>query len=248
MDPAKLLQPNPFSGDDGGVQPQMAHALACKDPAQRSQEIVGALTAGRVFVPVSPHAHPGISDDGAIAPHTEAESALADESEGFMVAAPGQRRASSIFSSAERLAQCFPQARPLPVLGRNIAAFAARHKQILALDPPDSDGSSGAHGAEFYVGIPAAQAIAAGEEWLAPWQDTTALGAIKAAIAPDRAAYGIRIQATPHGVTQVFVNVYSSATREDAMRVVGQISRLVTEDPYLASRLDMVEILPVRLA
>lgn len=99
VDFERLLRPNPFAGDDGGVQPQMASALALTDAAERQEALVAALATGRVFVPVQAHAHPGY-EDGSVVSHVPSrpnEEALEEASE-LTVPAPGGLRAMPVLA------------------------------------------------------------------------------------------------------------------------------------------------------
>lgn len=244
VDVHRLLRPNPFSGDDGGVQPQMAAALAFTDPAERQEALVAALGTGRVFVPVQAHVHPGY-EDGGVAPHVPSpnpnEEALEEASE-LTVPAPGGLRAMPVFSSAAALAEFDPAARPLPVLGRNAAAQALLHTGLLALDPLDSQAAGG------FVGRSAVAAIASGEAWLAPWIDPHIPLRLKHALTGCEAAQDVKIAAGRQGVVRIIVVISDFAGTNGAQQAIGRIAHSLAHDSHLKSHLDLVEILPVRRA
>jgi hypothetical protein len=237
VDPSLLLRPNPFSGDDGSLEPAMAEALALEDPGKRVEAIVAALHKGRVFAAVRPHAKTDEDQPGEGTAEAAAQQASDD-----VVPAPGGRQAVPVFTSMRALAAFAADARPLPVKAKDMAALTLTKTGILALDP-----RVGSASAECYIGRSAVAAIASGEEWTPPWHDPAVLERIKGAIAEERAAYGVRIRSTRKGVVQILVNVYSSSMRGEVARAVQTLVALIAHDPYLSARFDMVEIVPVRV-
>ena len=246
MDPARLLRPNPFSGDGGGVQPDMAAALALHEPAERVEAIVAALTKGRVFVPVQAHAHPGVDGSGAVAGHeiADPQAEAIDEAGQRRVPAPGGRMAVPLFSCAASLAAFDADARPVPVWGRNIAAQTFAHGGLLALDPR----SMNAADAEFYGGRMAAGAIAADIAWVAPWLDPDIESELEGLVGGDGVVHQFRIEAAPNGVTRVFADISSMATREAVAQAIQHVSDGLKANEVLSMRLGIVEFIPVRLA
>ncbi|MFT3942434.1 MAG: SseB family protein [Ancrocorticia sp.] len=246
VDFERFLRPNPFAGDDGGVQPQMAAALALTDAAERQEALVAALTTGRVFVPVQAHAHPGY-EGGAVASHTPSPNpngeALEEASE-LTVPAPGGLRAMPVFSSAAALAEFDAAARPLPMLGRNAAAQALLHTGLLALDPVGEDLPL----AGDFFGRSAVVAIASDEAWFAPWIDPQIPMRLGSALTGCEAAQKVTISAGRQGVVRIAVVISEFVGKEGAREAVTRIAWALSHDPYLKSHLDLVEILPVRRA
>lgn len=246
VDFERFLRPNPFAGDDGEVQPQMAGALALTDVAERQEALVAALATGRVFVPVQAHAHPGY-EDGAVASHTPSPNPNAEaleEASELTVLAPGGLRAMPVFSSAAALAEFDPEARPLPVLGRNAAAQALLHTGLLALDPV---GENSPLVGDFF-GRSAVVAIASDEVWLAPWIDPQIPMRLRSVLAGCEAAQSVTVSAGRQGVVRIAVVIADHVGIEGARDVVARVARALVHDPYLKSHLDLVEILPVRRA
>ncbi len=246
VDFERFLRPNPFAGDAGEVQPQMAAALALTDPAERQEALVAALATGRVFVPVQAHAHPGY-EDGAVASHTPSPNPNAEaleEASELTVPAPGGLRAMPVFSSAAALAKFDPEARPLPVLGRNAAAQALMHTGLLAVDPVD-DGSSLAGD---FLGRSAVVAIASNEAWFAPWIDPQIPMRLRSVLAGCEAAQIVTVSAGRQGVVRIAVVISEFVGKVGAREAVTRIAWALSHDPYLKSHLDLVEILPVRRA
>ncbi len=237
VDFERLLRPNPFAGDDGGVQPQMAAALALEDPAQRQEALVAALGTGRVFVAVQAHAHPGTSD-GEITEHDshDPDRVALDEAVQLTVPAPGGLRAMPIFSSAAALAAFDPAARPVPLLGRNAAAQALFHTGLLALDCLD------------YFGRSAVLAIASDEAWFAPWLDPQIRMRLEHALEGCGGAQTVRVLAGRQGVIRVTIVISDHAGIAAAEEAVKRVAQALHSDGYLKSHLDLVEIVPVRRA
>ena len=247
VDFERLLRPNPFAGDDGGVQPQMAGALALTAGAERQEALVAALATGRVFVPVQAHAHPGY-EDGGVASHTPSPNPNAEaleEASELTVPAPGGLRAMPVFSSAAALAEFDAAARPLPVLGRNAAAQALLHTGLLALDPV---GEGGSPLVGDFFGRSAVVAIASDEAWCAPWIDPQILMRLRSALTGCEAAQKVTVSAGSQGVVRIVVIISEFVGQEGAREAVTRIAWALSHDPYLKSHLDLVEILPVRRA
>jgi SseB protein N-terminal domain len=136
------LPPAPYASDDGRPDPDLAAALgsaACA-PGGRAA-VVRALGPARVFVAV-------VAQGRQVA-----EMAL------VRLDRPDGRRALPVFTSPDRLAQWHPQARPVPVTGRQAALSAvADGCDLMSLDP----GS----GSEHLVRRPAVWAVAQGRSWV----------------------------------------------------------------------------------
>jgi hypothetical protein len=116
--PDRTLASPQFPGDDGSVDPLLAAAWG-DDLA-----VVGALAEARVFVPII-----------ALLGEAPAEGDKnADMAAVLMTGADG-RRALLAFSSVSTMAAWDPQARPVPVLGRDAArATLAEDAAAMLLD------------------------------------------------------------------------------------------------------------------
>lgn len=159
--------PDPgFAGDDGAADPRLAAALAAyaSDPAAE-QEVLAALSAARVLVPV-------IAADGDMALVT-------------LVGTDG-RRALPAFSSVSTLAGWDATARPVPIDGRRAAlATVAEDTDVLVVDVA---------GPDTYVleGVEALEALARGELAAPAYADDALaayVAAAAAAVPSARAAY-----------------------------------------------------------
>jgi hypothetical protein len=244
VDVDRLLRPNPFAGDRGRMSPAMREALDEPDPGRRLSGVVAAVAAGRLLVPALPHEHPGRTADGGVAEHSEEPDPTGQavaQAATLSVRIPGGRFATPVFSSADRLLACYPDARPIPVLGRNAAAQALASTGILALDPQDPSGRGA-----VALGRGAVAAIAAGEEWVPPWDNPKVLDGFAEALAERGAGDAdLRLQPTPDGILRLVLAIPGDAGAGEAYAIVEAVVGAAEANPYLRSHLDVVEILPV---
>jgi hypothetical protein len=118
-----------FAGDHGDADPGLVAALEAfaRDPAGE-QEVLAALTAARVLVPVVAVAT-DTEDVGGARVEKSTDMAVVT-----LVGADG-RRALPVFSSVAALASWRPDARPVPVTGARAAlAAAAEGADVLVVD------------------------------------------------------------------------------------------------------------------
>ena len=238
----RLLRPNPFPGDMGEMSPDMAAAQANPDPGASLKGIVAALAAGRVLVPALPHEHPGRTDDGGVADHESEPDPTADaaaEAATLSVRIPGGRFATPVFSCAERLSACYPGARPIPVLGANAAARALTFSGVLALDPRDRSGKGC-----IALGRSAVAAVAAGDEWAAPWDNPRVLEGFERALSEGGHSARVSLAPMHSGVIRLYVAI-DAASEADAYRAVAAVVAAAEEDKCLRAHLDVVEVVPV---
>lgn len=104
MSHGRTLASPAFPDDDGGVDPVLARALG--DDAL----VVGALAEARVFVPIV-----------ALLGETPSEGDKNAEMAVVLMTGADGRKALLAFSSTATMAAWDPQARPVPVLGRDAA-------------------------------------------------------------------------------------------------------------------------------
>lgn len=238
----RLLRPNPFSGDLGEMSADMAEALAAPDPGSSIKGIVAALTDGRVLVPALPHEHPGRTEDGGIAEHVSEPDPTAGavaEAATLSVRIPGGRFAMPVFSCAERLVACYPGARPIPVLGRDIAPRALMASGVLALDPRERSGEGC-----IALGRSAVASVAAGQEWVAPWDDPRVLDGFEEALADGGHSAHVDLTPTRSGIIRLYVRI-EATTEAEAYNAVTTVVSAAENNPYLRAHLDVVEIVPM---
>ncbi len=239
MDPARLLRPNPFAGDEGTIAPELMCAFETSTAGERAEAIVAALGSARVFIPVQAHAHPGRSADGGVAEHTQATDPLAQAMEiasRGLTSVPGIGMVMPVFSSANALEKWDVSARPAPVHARNAAVAAYAGAGIMALDLAGEG--------EFFLGRAELAAIATGLPWVAPWNDpevcnwltNVELPGVKTLDVCPRRKGGVEIQ----------VRMLADAGRECAVDALETLSRYLAQAPHLVSRLSFLELTPLR--
>ncbi|MDO5025860.1 MAG: SseB family protein [Trueperella sp.] len=244
----RLLRPNPFAGDTGEIEPELAKAFA-QPLANRATAVVAALTTGRVVLPISPHAQP--ADIAAltagklpVADEATTESGCASELELNSsipeVAYPGGATALPVFSSAAQLASWGGEYRPLLLKTRAAAALALqRYDGQMVLDPQSSQ--------QTWLGRSVTVAWITEMPWIAPWADPE-LASYLANIAEIDQAVAVEVHAGLQGAAVIQLGVPpASAARQMLLAAVQKITTALGEDTYLKARFDVVEIRPETL-
>lgn len=237
----RLLQPNPFSDDDGTVPPDLAAAFA-KPEHLRTAAIVAAL--GRVLIPVLPHAHPERGADGTVSEHVAAASSedpsTCPDDELMRVEFPGGRVALPVFSSGLALQAWNADARPVPISVAKVAKAAIQRADgVLTLD----------EGAPHmtWLGRSAVAALASGTDWIGPWDDPEITDRIIEGYGgPVPGLVKLAIEPGARGTAVVVLYVVTGVSRESVFNMVQTVSAVIATDKYVKARLDLVEIRPVR--
>ncbi|WIM07138.1 SseB family protein [Trueperella bernardiae] len=231
----RILSPNPFADDDGSITPELAAAYAEPEHA-RVAAIVAAL--GRVIVPVLPHAHPG-RDGAGIAAHAPAPTDPLEcpDEDLVRVEFPGGRQALPIFSSASALRAWNDEARPVPVEVAKVASAALeRADGVLVLDPGKD---------QTWLGRSATAALASNTPWVAPWDDPEIPRRITLGI--DGYLPGLEkigVQPGQNGSAVVVLYLIPPVDRDKVVNIAHTVAAAMGSDPYVKSRLDVVEIRP----
>ncbi|MFJ6213604.1 SseB family protein [Streptomyces sp. NPDC092296] len=226
MQPKNIPDPG-FAGDSGGADPRLAEALArwAADPEAGEAELLAALAAARVMVPVV--ALLGEAETGPDGLRREKSSDMAVP----VVQAADGRRALPAFSSLETLARWRADARPVPVHGRQavLAAYSERADTLL-LDPAGPV-------AYQLTGAPM-RALAEGREHLPPARDPEVLAAVRRVVAAEPSVR--RAYLRPAEQTDALVALVpepaadTEAVRDAARRIAGSLAA----DELLRVRLD----------
>ncbi|MGC5616093.1 SseB family protein [Georgenia sp. Z1491] len=241
----RMLRANPFAGDDGSVTESMAAALAQTDPARRIVDVVAELRTGRVLVPVVAHDHPG-REAGEVARHEkqisgDAQADAVASAASVTVATPDGRAALPAFSSYDAMRAWDPAARPVPVEGTRAAASATQTPdQILVLDP--------ASDRPVLVGRPAVGAVAAGEDWVPPWEDEELPTAITSALRGSSDILGVRLEAGVRAELRVVLAVRPGFDRVGLEAELARVSTRLGELEELRHRVDSLELYPALVA
>ncbi|MTE23168.1 SseB family protein [Microbacterium sp. ZXX196] len=177
----RAFSPNPAAGDDGSADPTLHAALTgFRDGTAREEDVVDALRAARVLVPlVAEKGEEGVAPSGLAVDKTQELSIVT-------VRAPDGRAVLPAFTSVDTLRAWNPEARPIPVAGTRAAlAAAGDDTDLLVLDPTTPT--------EFVVRRPAIWAIAQEQPWAPPWRTPELVVAFEAAIASELAVHGVRV-------------------------------------------------------
>jgi SseB protein N-terminal domain len=164
----RTLTSQPFAGDDGSANPELAAALA----GGNEHAVARALALARVLVPVVAV----LGEERApVGPSGLPSDKSADMAVATLVGRNG-RKALPVFSSLATLAAWDSAARPVPAEGTRAALSAvADGCDALVLDP--------AGPRSCVVRRPVLWALAQGRSWLPPAQDPDVLRAVEHALA-----------------------------------------------------------------
>ncbi|MGA5699393.1 SseB family protein [Peterkaempfera bronchialis] len=220
--------PDPgFAGDSGGADPRLAEALArwADDPAGAEPELLAAIAAARLMVPVV--ALLGEVETGSDGLRREKTSDMAVP----VVEAPDGRRALPAFTCLESLARWRADARPVPVHGRQaVLAAYAEQADTLLVDPagPISYQLTGAP----------LRAVAEGREHLPAARDPEVLAEVRRVVAAESAVS--RAYLRPAEQTDaVLALVPEPGADDDAVRGAAQrIAGALAGNELLRVRLD----------
>ena len=242
------LKPNPFSGDDGTVQPAMAAALAREDDGERVVAVVEAMRTGRVIVPVVAHEHPGTDADGNVAPHAAEKFRSGDRSGDAMASAamvsvrtPDGRSALPVFSSVAAMQTWNAGSRPVPVEATRAALSAVQESDsLLVLDPGNE--------VTVLVPRPAVWALAQQQPWTPSWADPELPGVAVEALRGITELLGVRLERGSTAELRVVVAVRTGLDKDQLRDVVGRTSRALSDHPVLRERVDSLELAPTQVA
>ncbi|ROR74195.1 SseB family protein [Bogoriella caseilytica] len=242
------LKPNPFSGDDGAIQPAMAAALALESRPQRVVAVVAALRETRVLAPIVAHEHPGTDEHGNPKPHAADTFRLGDRSGDAMASAnlvsvrtPDGRSAVPVFSSVDALQAWDATARPVPVEGARAALAAVQESDsLLVLDP----------GNELTVLVPrpAVWAIARQQPWTPSWEDPEVTHAATQALRGLTELVGLRTEPGDRSELRIRLAVRADVTPERLREVLNAASQALSNDALIRERSDSLELAPQVMA
>ncbi|MBP3223530.1 MAG: SseB family protein [Actinomycetaceae bacterium] len=231
MDIDNLLKPNIFADEDGSAPPSLVQALGVSDPALRQEALVSALQTERLLIPLV--AQEGVQPEDM----RDEDDALTQ----VFLEIAGGRKAAVAFSSLHKLKEFSSDARPVPLLGRNVAAQSLMHTGLIILDPQDEKGSGGE-----VLGRSACAAIASADQWLAPWYDVRIHDTFKKKLSVVAACEEVWVKASHDGGVLIAIQMKEDATLGDAQRASVLISDVIRHDEYVKSHLDIVHIVPLR--
>lgn len=119
LSPGRAVPDPGFAGDDGRADPALADALAIFGGSGRVAEVLAALGSARLLVPVV-----AVLDDAEMDVRTGLRREKSSTMATLTVTGVDGRRALPAFTSTGALARWRPEARPVPVRVRDVAAVA----------------------------------------------------------------------------------------------------------------------------
>lgn len=225
----RSLPTGAFGGDDGGVDPTLASALAHVDQGEgAAADVVAALVGARVVVAVV-----AVLDQGERPTAAQGDK----QADMALVTLTGHdgRRALPVFSSAAALSTWDVAARPVPVSSRRAAhAALAEGCERLVLDP--------AGPVTFLASRSAVVALAQGRSWCPPHEDD-AVGERLAALVADEPDV-VRVGRRPGDAAELRVElaVRAGLSRDALSRLAARVGERLSVDEALRERADGLEL------
>ena len=230
----ELPPPSPFAGDDGAADPHLQANLARFAAGSATlYDVVVALAAARVLVPVLAELEACATTDAGLAVDKEASAGV------VALRTPDGRTALPVFSSVATMTAWRPGARPVPAQSVRAAASALQEGwELLVLDPGGP--------VTVVVPRPAVQALAAGADW-AP---ATGAGCVRPEV---RAAVVAAVGALDHVVTAdavpgtgaevaVVLGLRRGLDRAGLDRVLAQVGARLAADDVVTGAVDTLEL------
>jgi hypothetical protein len=219
--------PNPgFADDDGTADPRLSAALAAWSadravPAAES-ELLAALTAGRLMVPIVALLGEVETDANGLKHEKTSDMAVP------LIEAADGRRALPAFTSLESLARWRADARPAPVAGPQAAMVAYSERADTLLVDPAGPVPYELSGARL-------RALAENRRYLPPAEDPEVRAAVAALVAAEPAV--LRSELRPGTETDV-VLALAVADGTPVQELAQRLASALAEDPVLRVRLN----------
>ncbi|WP_227425038.1 SseB family protein [Pengzhenrongella sicca] len=217
----ELAPSSPFADDDGAADPRLAAALAADTGG--AADVVAALAAARVLVPVLAQVEPGEAASAGI----------------VALRVRDGRSALPIFSSVATMARWRADARPVPTdVARAAASAIGEGWEVMVLDAGGP--------VTFVIGRPAVVALACGERWLPAVADGAVEPAVRAALAAALAGvpHVVRVGAEPgrRAEVAVLLAVKPRLDRPTLDAVIARANAALAADETVARRVDSLEL------
>lgn len=227
----KQLKPNPFPDDDGTQPPAFAEAKAVEPPG-RTPAVVDALIAGRVMVPVLPHAMPA----DPLNPHADKDDDSCREPVSILVELPDGRHAMPAFTSIAGMQAWNAEARPVLMYGSQAAQAAAEQGDgLMILDPDDE---------AVLIPRPAVWALASGNEWVPAWADRDLGGVAAGALAGIPGTRGVALVPGRQAEVAAVVLMDEGLDRSAVESAMDAAAKALGTHKLLRERIDSLELVP----
>lgn len=239
-----LAAPSPFATDDGAADPAVTAALEAQGLPRHEylDQLLTALAASRVIVPVAAHAVGGAMriqlgrNAPAVPVHEPHTADPAEDAAALAVQLPDGHRALPVFTSASAAAAWREDVRPVPVTPRRAAEVAClQTDQLWVLDPGTRD---------LRLPRPAVVALAGGEDWIPSWRNQPVQAEVAAQLGAVDGVTGIAFAPGESAELRVFIRV-DAAAGTPAVAATLEQCQYVMVNPAWGELIDTVELCPV---
>lgn len=247
-----LAVPTPFADDDGSADAHVLAALeahraaAAQGPAQARAamvEVVAALRASRVIVPVAAHSMPAPQvvhlgrDAGTEIPqHSVHTNDASQDAAALAVTLPDGHKALPVFTSAAAMRTWRTNVRPVPVVPQRAAQVAcATTDRLWVLDPGSQD---------LRVPRPAVVALAGGRAWVPSWENPPVQEEIRARLEPLEGVTAVAFAAGESAELRVLIRIDAAGGRS-AVAATLEACQHVMANPAWGELIDTVELCPL---
>lgn len=216
-----------FDDDTGAADARLAQLLATQDARRDEQELVAAVAAARLIVPIV--AVPSEIDESSGIP----VDAVSDMASVTLVAPDGQR-ALPAFTSTAALAAWSADARPVPVTAQRAALAAVQEGcDVIPLDLPAPPGP-----AAYTLRPSMVWALAMGRHWVPAHRDPAVAAAVAGAVADEPAVLGHELGPGTGGQLQVRLRLTPGLTQTQVQTLVTGIGERLADDQDTRTRID----------
>ena len=224
------LPSQPFAGDDGRVDPELAEVLAHYAAGSAEVgDVVHALSTARVLVPVVVV----LGEDHPLPTHARGD--LGAEMAIVTITGADGKRALPVFSSIQTLAGWDADARPVPVeTARAALSAVAEDCELLVLDA--------AGPVTVVVPRPALWALGQSRVWTPPGVDPELAAAVDHAVRPLPDVLATRCEPVGDTGVRIVLGVRAGLPNDQLTSTVQAARALIAEVELLPERADAVEL------
>lgn len=212
----KNFSPNNFIGDIGDMPEYVKGCYGLKDKSDCLIRIVSAFSGLRFFIPV-------VVENNS-------------EETGFVVDDFAGEKVILAFSNIDDFNSCFPNARPMPFLGKDLVSLALRMNigRIL-LDKGSKD---------LLVGRQAVYCIDTETEWVPVWKNESLFEELGSVLAQITGIKGYQVRCGSKCETEVLIAV--ECGKEDVKEIVIEVKKLLSNFYRFLQSTDSIEIIPFK--
>lgn len=216
-----------FDDDTGAADARLTQLLATPAAERDEQELVAAVAAARLIVPIV--AVPSEVDESSGIP----VDAVSDMASVTLVAPDGQR-ALPAFTSTAALSTWSAEARPVPVTAQRAALAAVQEGcEVIPLDLPAPPGP-----AAYTLRPSMVWALAMGRVWSPAHRDPHVAAAVAEAVAAEPAVLGHELGGGEGGQLQVGLRLTPGLTQTQVQSLVAAVGQRLSGDEDTRARID----------